>query len=282
VPLSIGSAALAPTATTSAALQLNLNSGAGVPSFTTFDATNPLSYTATTTTNVYDASGAPVNVHTFYVNNNAAGISPSTVSVYAFVGDPVTLTGSVPLGTLNFTGNTLTSSTASATGSVPVTANGSMGVFTGVNVGAKRVSLDMSNTVQWNSPFAATATQNGSAPGQLLSYQIAPSGIITSTYSNGQTANVGQVALASFQNVNGLALNANNEFLATTASGPVSINAAGAGGLGTIQGSATEDSNVNLTNEMVNLIAAQRLYQAAAEVIKIQGQNMTTAVQLAG
>jgi flagellar hook protein FlgE len=86
--------------------------------------------------------------------------------------------------------------------------------------------------------------------------------------------------LASFKTTNGLASAANNQWLETTASGQASLNTAGAGGLGTLQASATEDANVDLTSEMIKMISAQRLFQAAAEMVKKQDQIMQTVVNI--
>jgi flagellar hook protein FlgE len=93
---------------------------------------------------------------------------------------------------------------------------------------------------------------------------------------------VGQVALATFKNLNGLASAPNNQWTATSKSGNASVGTAGstALGLGLLSSSAIEDSNVNLVNEMVNMISAQRAFQAQSSVIKTQDQNLQTIVGL--
>jgi flagellar hook protein FlgE len=123
-------------------------------------------------------------------------------------------------------------------------------------------------------------TQNGSPPGQMVGYKMSTDGVITASYSNGQTTTMGQVVLASFKNSNSLASAANNQWLETTDSGQASLNTAGAGGLGTLQASAKEDANVDLTSEMIKMISAQRIFQAAAEMVKKQDQIMQTVINI--
>ena len=108
------------------------------------------------------------------------------------------------------------------------------------------------------------------AAGTLSSYSINANGIITGTYSNQQTAALGQIVLANFNDPNGLVDLGNNEYEATAASGQPQIGVPGGTNLGFLQGGAVEASNVDLTNELVNLITAQRNYQANAQTIKTQ------------
>jgi flagellar hook protein FlgE len=134
--------------------------------------------------------------------------------------------------------------------------------------------------VQFGTSFSASMTQNGSPPGQMVGYKMSTDGVITASYSNGQTTTMGQVVLASFKNSNSLASAANNQWLETTDSGQASLNTAGAGGLGTLQASAKEDANVDLTSEMIKMISAQRIFQAAAEMVKKQDQIMQTVINI--
>ena len=116
----------------------------------------------------------------------------------------------------------------------------------------------------------------------MTSYSIGSDGTISALYSTGNTEVVGQVALATFKNLNGLAAAPNNQWTATSVSGTASVGGAGstALGLGLLSSSSVEDSNVNLVNEMVNMIAAQRAFQAQSSVIKTEDQNLQTVVGL--
>ena len=136
-------------------------------------------------------------------------------------------------------------------------------------------------TTQYGSPFAVnTLTQDGYASGQLNSTSTSPDGTIMGRYSNGQTRSLGQIVLANFTGVQGLQDIGNNSWVQTAASGNPLVGTPGAGGLGVLQSSATEDSNVDLTAALVNMITAQRVYQANAQTIKTEDSLMQTVVNL--
>ena len=105
-------------------------------------------------------------------------------------------------------------------------------------------------------------------------------GIITATYSNGQTKPAGQLEIATFQNPQGLEPTGGNAWAQTAASGGPIVGVPGSGNLGVLQAGALEDSNVDLTGELVNMITAQRDYQANAQTIKTEDQIMQTIVNL--
>ena len=136
-------------------------------------------------------------------------------------------------------------------------------------------------TTQYGSPFAVnTLTQDGYASGQLNSTSTSADGTIMGRYSNGQTRSLGQIVLANFTGVQGLQDIGNNSWVQTAASGNPLVGPPGSGGLGTLQSSATEDSNVDLTAALVNMITAQRVYQANAQTIKTEDTLMQTVVNL--
>lgn len=141
--------------------------------------------------------------------------------------------------------------------------------------------FDMIGTTQFG---AANATnklnQDGYTSGNLVGIGIDGDGIILGRYSNGQSFNIGQIVLADFSNPNGLANIGGNQWVRTTASGDPTVSEPGTGKFGVLQSSATEDSNVDLTAELVNLITQQRNYQANAQSIKTQDQVMQTLVNL--
>lgn len=136
-------------------------------------------------------------------------------------------------------------------------------------------------TTQFGGAFGVnTLTQDGYATGQLSSTSTAADGTITGRYSNGQTLTLGQIALANFANPQGLQPIGNNEWVQTAGSGIPVVGTPGTARLGVLQSSATEDSNVDLTAELVNMITAQRTYQANAQTIKTQDQLLQTIVSL--
>lgn len=142
-------------------------------------------------------------------------------------------------------------------------------------------TLDISKVTQFGADFAVSdLTQNGFAPGELTGLSIGPSGVITTRFSNGQTQSAGQISLAEFRNVQGLTPLGGNAWAATFASGPPVQGAPGSGRFGALQSGALEESNVDLTSELVNMMTAQRTYQANAQTIRTQDQIMATLVNL--
>ena len=123
-------------------------------------------------------------------------------------------------------------------------------------------------------------TQDGYATGQLSGFSTGADGIIIGRYSNGQTKPMGQVVLANFSNAQGLVPIGNNQWSESITSGIPLVGAPGSSSLGVLQSGSVEDSNVDLTAELVNMITAQRSYQANAQTIKTQDQLMQTLVNL--
>ena len=113
----------------------------------------------------------------------------------------------------------------------------------------------------------ASIQQDGTSSGTLVNFNIGGDGTITGTFSNNKTATIGQIALASFADEQGLSHVGNNDFAPTLASGQPTIGGPGTGGLGTISGGALEQSNVDIATEFANLIIAQRSYEANARVV---------------
>jgi len=142
-------------------------------------------------------------------------------------------------------------------------------------------NFDFTNTTQFGSAFSVnTLAQDGYTSGNLAGMSIGKDGVIKGNYSNGQTRNLGQIVLANFKNPNGLSSIGNNDWVETSESGQPLVGMPNTGTLGTLQSGAVEDSNVDLTQELVNMIVQQRNYQANAQSIKTQDQIMQTLVNL--
>ena len=143
------------------------------------------------------------------------------------------------------------------------------------------VQLNLAGATQYGSPFGVTdLSQDGYAAGQLVGIQFEPNGIVTARYSNGQSKPAGQVEVATFRNPQGLQPMGGNAWARTFATGDPIVGVPGDGNLGALQSGALEESNVDLTAELVNMITAQRVYQANAQTIKTQDQVMQTLVNL--
>jgi len=126
----------------------------------------------------------------------------------------------------------------------------------------------------------ADLTQDGYTAGELTSLSIGEDGLVTTRYSNGQTQSAGKITLADFRNVQGLSPLGGNAWAETFASGQPVQGSAAVGRFGALRSGALEDSNVDLTAELVNMMTAQRAYQANAQTIKTQDQIMSTLVNL--
>ncbi|MRV71424.1 flagellar hook-basal body complex protein [Duganella sp. FT92W] len=124
------------------------------------------------------------------------------------------------------------------------------------------------------------STQDGYSSGHLERFAAGSDGVILGQYSNGKSRPLGQIVLANFTSVDGLTPLGNNAWVESSASGPAQIGAPNTGTMGSLRSSSVESSNVDLTAELVNMITAQRVYQANAQTIKTQDQVLQTLVNL--
>jgi flagellar hook protein FlgE len=185
----------------------------------------------------------------------------------------IALPAGAATGGANLTGNL----TFDANGNLATPAANINGIsFTGLADGASNMTFNWNLYGSNNEPtitqFATTSdvasyNQDGYASGQYEGFTVDSSGLISAQFSNGQTAPVGQIALANVVNPQGLSLEGGNLYQTTLASGEASVGVAGTGGLGTIQDEALEASNVNISNEFSNLIVAQQAYEASSKAI---------------
>jgi flagellar hook protein FlgE len=148
-------------------------------------------------------------------------------------------------------------------------------------VAAINVALNITGLTQFGSNFAVnTATQNGYSAGQLSSIEVSDVGLVSARYSNGISASMGQFALADFGNVNGLQPVGSTNWIETFKSGQPVLNKPGDNALGLIQGFALEQSNVAITQELVDLIVAQRNFQANAQVVQAEDAITQTIINM--
>ncbi|VWC18475.1 flagellar hook protein FlgE [Burkholderia seminalis] len=267
---------IAPTATTKITGQFNLNSQDKTPTKTPFDPTDNTTYNYSTSIQVYDSLGGSQAVNMYFVKSSAG-----TWEAYAGVQGAATATD---LGTVTFDTSGAIKSTTTGTPPTPTTSLGQF-QFTVPNTDGsatpQSLTLDLTGTTQYGGKDGVNnLAQNGYASGTLTTYSIGADGKLTGNYSNGQTAVLGQIALANFNNPNGLVNLGGNQYAETSASGVPQISAPGSTNHGTLQGSALENSNVDLASQLVNLITAQRNYQANAQTIKTQQTVDQTLINL--
>ena len=143
------------------------------------------------------------------------------------------------------------------------------------------IAMDLTGMTQFKAGYGVTKlTQDGYMSGQLTDFTIESGGQITARYTNGESKAAGQVQLVQFINPQGLQPLGGNIWASTVKSGQPTTNNPGDGGNGVLQQGALEESNVDLTAELVNMITAQRIYQANAQTIKTVDQVMQTLVNL--
>ncbi|MFZ5575339.1 MAG: flagellar hook protein FlgE [Pseudomonadota bacterium] len=262
-PISINTADIVPKVTGEINAVLNLDSSVGVLPAAGFNMNDPTTFHNSTSVSIYDSLGNQHTLQTYYVKT-AAG----QWNVYASTdGGPASL-----VGTLNFGTDGLLTTPMPLTTSVAVT-TGAASPF--------NVDIDYTGTTQFGAAFSVnTLNQDGYSSGRLAGYNIGADGIILGRYTNGQSAVLGRVVLASFANPNGLQPIGDNQWAETSTSGAPLVGVPDSGSLGVLQSSAVEDSNVDLTAELVNLITAQRVYQANAQTIKAQDAVLQTLVNL--
>ncbi|GBG15825.1 flagellar hook protein FlgE [Novimethylophilus kurashikiensis] len=256
---------------------LNLDSSAPINT-STFDYTDPTTYTKSTSLTVYDTLGSAHTYSMYFVKtaSNTWQVN-TTLTNPAGVTTDLSAGGTAPLTTLTFdTAGVLTAAMPATQATIPDA--------TVLQTGAADLTfpVDFTGTTQFGGSFSVNSlTQDGYGMGQLSGFSISKDGIIQGRYTNGQSKNLGQVVLTSFRNPQGLQPLGDNQWAETSTSGIPLIGTPGSSGsFGALQSSAVEDSNVDLTGELVNMITAQRNYQANAQTIKTQDQVMQTLVNL--
>ncbi len=264
--LNLQTAQSAPLATTTGSVVLNFPAGSTAPTVTPFNPTNSLTYNQSTSTTVYDSLGNSYPA-TFYFSQTA---TPNVVAVN------MTVNGTQVGGAQDLT--------FSNTGAVTLPAGGGL-TFAGFTPpdGAQAMSMNFNfgQTTQYGGSFGVTSiTQNGYATGQLSTVAIDGTGVVSAVYTNGRSTQLGQLAMANFPNAQGLKQLGNTNWASTFSSGTAVQGTAGSAGFGTIQSGALESSNVDLTTELVNMITAQRSFDANAQVITTANQESQTVIQI--
>jgi flagellar hook protein FlgE len=270
LPLQLPTAGIDPAATSQIGLEMNLDSrAAAVAAPGTIDVNDPTTYNNATSLTIYDSKGQDIAM-TYYFQK--AGNDQWNVFVYAngtAVGAPIPVTFDTATGRL-------TSPTGPVTLNVPATTN-----TAGAQTVPLTADLDLLQATQFGAPFGVTdLAQDGYAPGQLSAITIESNGIVMARYSNGQSKPAGQIELATFRNPQGLQPQGGGVWARSFASGDPIVGVPGEGNMGVLQAGALEESNVDITAELVNMITAQRMYQANAQTIKTTDQAMQSLLNL--
>ena len=263
-----------PKVTSKVTITSNLDSREATPATTPFASTDPTSYNSTTSTTIYDSLGNSHVLQLYYVKTATANTWDVYTSVDGGTPPAATQISFDPDGTLAAASNNSIAITTPAAELLSAA---------GVATGAADLTytVDILATTQLGTDFSVnSATQDGYGAGQLISFEFDDTGTAFARYTNGQSRAIGQVALASFRNNNGLQAVGGSNYVESFGSGSPNIGVPGNSGRGDIQASAVEQANVDITQELVNLIVAQRNFQANAQVISTEDQATQAVINL--
>ncbi|MBA3625764.1 MAG: flagellar hook protein FlgE [Methylibium sp.] len=271
-PIQLPTDGIEPRATDRIDIEFNLDARAAVtePATPGIDVDDPTTYNNATSVTVYDAKGQEVALTYYFqkaatddwnvfvtANGEMLTGMPQPLQFPANGGNPL-----VPAGVVTID---IPATPAGTPQTLPITG----------------VELDLTNATQYGASFGVTdLSQSGYALGQLSGIAIEGNGMVMARYSNGQSKPAGQLELANFRNPQGLQPLGGNAWAATFTSGDPVRGAPSTGNLGALQAGSLEESNVDLTAELVNMITAQRSYQANAQTIKTQDSVLQTLVNL--
>ncbi|MFL1478176.1 flagellar hook protein FlgE [Pseudomonas grimontii] len=284
---------LPPKASTKVDSTSNLNSSSPVIDQTTkpFDPTDSSTFTTQNSTTLFDSQGnshemvqymvkTDANVwksYTLIDGRNLDGTKPTTTGPTAPVPATFTFDGAGKL--LSMAGAGVTGTTLTLAGWIPGSVTN--GVWTANKATAPNIAVNMGDVTQYNSAsYRNPPSTDGYATGQITGLKIDGNGVMFATFSNQQSKAIGQISLASFNNEQGLQPSGGTAWRETFASGQPGYDTPQSGTLGSIVANSLENSNVNLTNELVDLIKAQSNYQANAKTISTQSTIMQTIIQM--
>ncbi len=287
-PLQVVANTLAPSGTGKVSLSVNLNaSDTPVASGTAFNPSDPTTYNYSTVSTVYDSLGNSHLLTSYYtlasggtstsgqvwdVHYSVAGAYNPTTATSGAASSVFTGTNQVALS-FNQNGQLLTSGTTNTlVASGFAWSDGASGTAISVNLtgSTNYAATDGVNSVQ----------ADGFGIGQLNNLSIGADGTVQGIYSNGQTWTLGKVTLSNFASPQGLQRAGNNYYIPTAASGQPVTGTPASNGLGVLQSSAVEESNVDLSTQLVDLIVAQQAYQANSQTIKTENQVVQTLLSL--
>ncbi|HXZ58807.1 MAG TPA: flagellar hook protein FlgE [Steroidobacteraceae bacterium] len=254
-----------PQATSTAQITANLPANATPPPDAPFSATDPNSYNNTTSLTVYDSLGAAHTASLYFINAAPNAWEVQLTVDGTAVGAPQALD-------------------YSQTGQLTTPANGQVAfpAYTpATGAQAMNMTFDFSQTTQYGGNFGVTAIQqNGFTTGQLTGINIGQTGIVQAQFTNGRSIDLGQLALANFENPQGLQQLGNATWAPTNSSGAAVNGVAGNSGFGTIESGSLEHSNVDTTAALVDMITAQRNFQANAQMIQTQDQVTQSIINI--
>ena len=295
VPIQLPASTGAPQASTEVEVGVNLNASSTAVDPALFDPTASNTYTHSTSTTVYDSLGSSHVLSYYFVHDlpgsatNAANDPNQWLAFTYLDGAEVDINGGTTVN--HFNGGVAVAQDAAI---LNFNTDGSLNTLTpalsqnaavALTNGAAPLTITHdfanNNTTQYATGFSvSTLSTDGYATGRLTGLDIAEDGLMRATFSNGTTQPLGQIAMADFPNAQGLRSLGDSAWRETIDSGAVITGSAGTGRFGLIQSGALETSNVDLTQQLVNLITAQRNFQANARSIETSNAITDTVIQI--
>jgi len=264
--LSLTTGESAPQATTTAQITANLPANAAQPADALFSPTDSASYNNSTSLTVYDSLGAAHTATLYFIK----GATVNDWSTQLYVDG--TAVGTAQALDYSNTGALVTPANGQVTFPAYTPATGAAPL---------NMTFNFSTTTQFGDNFGVTAVQqDGFTTGKLTGISIDSTGVVQARFTNGRSVNLGQVALANFANPQGLQQLGNASWAQTNASGAAVAGVAGNSGFGTIQSGSVEESNVDTTSALVDMIVAQRDFQANAQMIQTDNQITQTIINI--
>jgi flagellar hook protein FlgE len=264
----------APSASTTAAMSFNLPAAATPPTTVPFDPTVAASYNQSTSMTLYDSLGAAHTASFYFVNTGG-----STWNAYESI-DGTAVNPGAPVALTYSNSGALTGVTDAAGGVDPTAI--SFGAYTPTTgAAAMNVTYNMTDSTQYGNTFGVTAvTQNGFTTGQISGISVGSTGVVQANYTNGQSTPLGEIAVANFADQQALQQVGNTNWEQTFASGQPVFGQAGGSGVGLIESGSLEESNVDITAQLVNMITAQRAFQANAEMVSTENAITQTVINI--
>ena len=269
IALQIPTVAGEPKSTSKVTAALNLPASADVISGVLFDQKDSSTYTSSTSAVIYDSLGQSHTLTQYYTKTGTSATN-STWQVQLYVDG----TSAAAPSTLTFNNSgILTSSSSISTNALTMLDNGADETQT--------IDISFESITQYASSFQVSSmSQDGATVGQLTNVSIGADGVVAATYSNGTTSKLGMVALAKFSNPQGLTQIGDTSWKESQDSGAAVPGVPNTGTFGSVNSSALETSNTDLSAELVDLISAQRNYQANSRALEVNSTLQDTILQI--
>lgn len=289
-PLQIPDTAGVPQSTSNIDMSMNLPATTGLLDPTKFDPADSATFSAATSVSIYDSLGESHTLSTYYVKDGTPGAPANSWLEFNYVDDkPIDVMGGQAVAAapgspakpaavrLTFDSSGLMQTQTP----MPAQTVALGALLTNGADSTQQVNLNFNNPTQFAAAFEISKLeQDGATVGRLTGIDIGPEGMVVASYSNGRNDKLGMIAMAKFANVQGLTQTGDTGWRQSQLSGDAVAGEPNSGTFGKISSSALEQSNVNLTSELVDLITAQRNYQANSRTLEVNSKLQDSVLQI--